>query len=208
LLVLVALNRRGVMRTSAYVAAGVALWLAVLQSGVHATLAGVLIGLAVPLRAGEHGHSPLRAAEQGLRPWVALGIVPLFALFNAGVPLLGTAPGALSQVIVLGVALALIVGKPAGILGAGWRSVRLGVADLPHGTRWSHLAGAALLAGVGFTMSLFFAGLAFGTSDALALSAKSGVLAGSLVSAALGIAFLQLVAARAPAREEHEEQAL
>ncbi len=207
LFVLAGLNRFGVTRTSAYVAAGITLWLAVLESGVHATLAGFLIGLAVPLRTDERRPSPLRAAEQGLRPWVTLGIVPLFAFFNAGVRLLDMPPGELSAAIALGVALALILGKPAGILGASWLSVRLGLAQIPHGTRWSQLAGASILAGIGFTMSLFFAGLAFGTSDALALSAKMGILAGSVVSAALGIAFLAVSAAGRVELYEHENEA-
>ncbi len=193
LMVLAALNRLGVTRASAYVAAGIVLWLAVLQSGVHATLAGVLIGLAIPLRADGRQPSPLRAAERALHPWVALGIVPLFAFFNAGVQLPGAASGAFAAAVALGAALALVIGKPVGILGAGWLSVRLGLAQLPHGVRWPHLAGASLLAGIGFTMSLFFAGLAFGTRDALALSAKIGILSGSVISAALGIVFLAFV---------------
>ena len=208
LLVLAGLNRFGVTRTSAYVAAGIALWLAVLESGVHATLAGFLIGLAVPLRTDGRRPSPLRAAEQGLRPWVALGIVPLFAFFNSGMRLLDMPPGGLSATIALGAALALILGKPTGILGASWISVRLGLARLPQGARWSHLAGASMLAGIGFTMSLFFAGLAFGTSDALALSAKIGILAGSVVSAALGIAFLAAAAAGRTQPHEHEYETI
>jgi len=190
---LATLNRFGVTRASAYVAAGIVLWLAVLESGVHATLAGVLIGIAIPLRSEPRRSSPLRTAERALRPWVALGIVPLFAFFNAGVQLPGAASGALAAAVALGTALALVVGKPAGILSAGWLSVRLGLAQLPHGVRWPHLAGASLLAGIGFTMSLFFAGLAFGTRDALALSAKIGILSGSVIAAALGIAFLAFV---------------
>jgi len=205
LFVLVWLNRSGVTRGSAYVAAGVVLWLAVLESGVHATLAGVLIGLAVPLRVDARRPSPLRAAEQGLGPWVALAVVPLFAFFNAGVQL-SVPSGGLSAAVVFGPALALLVGKPAGILGASWAAIRLGVARLPRGAGWAHTAGAAILAGIGFTMSLFFAGLAFGTLDALALSAKIGVLAGSLMSAALGIALLAVVGRRTERRAEHEEQ--
>lgn len=191
LLMLAALNRRGVTRTSAYVAVGVVLWLAVLESGVHATVAGFLIGLAVPLRTNARRPSPLRAAEQGLRPWVALGIVPLFAFFNSGIGLTDMAAGQLSMVVTLGTTLALVVGKPAGILGVGWISVRLGIAQLPLGARWPQLAGASMLAGIGFTMSLFFAGVAFGANDALALSAKVGILVGSVASAAIGIAYLQ-----------------
>lgn len=208
LLVLLALNLRGVTRASAYVVAGFALWLAVLESGVHATLAGVLIGFAIPLRVGAREASLLRSAEQGLRGWVALGIVPLFAFFNAGVQLSGEPAGGLSSAVLLGTGLALVAGKPAGILAAGWAAVRLGLARLPQGAGWTHFACASMLAGIGFTMSLFFAGLAFGTRDALALSAKLGILAGSAVSAALGIAFLALVASRRAERVAHEEHAL
>lgn len=204
LLVLAALNRWGVTRTSAYVAAGIALWLAVLESGVHATVAGFLIGLAVPLRTDGRRPSPLRAAEQGLRPWVALGILPLFAFFNSGIGLTDMAAGQLSMAVAMGTALALFVGKPVGILGVGWISVRLGIAKLAHGARWPQLAGASMLAGIGFTMSLFFAGVAFGTSDALALSAKVGILAGSAASAGFGIAFLAAIEARRKKPGEHD----
>lgn len=207
LLVLAALNRRGVTRTSAYVGAGIALWLAVLESGVHATLTGFLIGLAIPLRTNGQRPSPLRAAERGLRPWVALGIVPLFALFNSGVGLTDMAAGQWSMVVASGTALALFVGKPVGILGVSWVSVRLGVAQLPHDARWPQLAGASMLAGIGFTMSLFFAGVAFGTNDALALSAKVGVLIGSAASAAIGLAFLAALAARRTEPRDHEGRA-
>jgi Na+:H+ antiporter, NhaA family len=207
LIVLAALNRTGVTRTSAYVAAGLALWLAVLESGVHATVAGFLIGLAIPLRTAGNKPSPLRAAERGLRPWVALGIVPVFAFFNSGVDLTDLAAGQLSGAIALGTALALFVGKPAGILGVGWASVRLGLAHPPHGAHWSQLAGASMLAGIGFTMSLFFAGVAFGTNEALALSAKVGILTGSLAAAAFGIAYLAATAARPAKSGEREGRA-
>ncbi len=198
LLLLVALNRWGVTRTSAYVAVGLVLWAAVLESGIHATVAGFLIGLTIPLRTAGQRPSPLRAAEKGLRPWVALGIVPLFAFFNSGIGLSDVVGGNLSTAVVLGTALALFVGKPLGIVGLGWMSVRLGIAKMPQGARWPQLAGASMLAGIGFTMSLFFAGVAFGTSEALALSAKLGVLAGSAASAAMGIGFLLLSSARHP----------
>lgn len=193
-LALAAVNRLGVTRTSAYVVLGFGLWIAVLESGVHATLAGVLIGLAVPLRARGPQESPLAAAERGLRPWVALGVVPLFAFFNSGLRLPALGAQELSYAVALGAAAGLFLGKQAGILGAGWLAVRLGIARLPAGAGWMHIYGAALFAGIGFTMSLFFAGVAFGTQDIFALSAKVGVLAGSLASAVLGAAFLALAA--------------
>lgn len=190
LLALVTINRLGVTRTSAYVVTGLALWVAVLESGVHATVAGFLIGLALPLRTDGRGPSPLRVAEHGLRPWVVLGIVPLFAFFNSGVELTDMATGQISTAVALGTALALVAGKPVGVLAFAWVSVRLGLARLPDGARWPHLAGASILAGIGFTMSLFFAGVAFGASAGLVLSAKVGVLAGSIASATFGLAFL------------------
>lgn len=195
----VALNRLGVMRTSAFVLIGVGVWIAVLESGVHATLAGVLIGLAVPMHAKGRGESPLRAAEQGLRPWVALGVVPLFAFFNSGLRLPLLESGELSAVVALGAAAGLVIGKQAGILGAAWIAVRLGLARLPAGAGWMHVYGAALMAGIGFTMSLFFAGVAFSGEPALSLSARVGVLAGSLASALLGAAFIVIAARRRPA---------
>lgn len=196
LLVLILLNRTGVTRTSAYVVAGLALWFALLQSGVHATVAGFLIGLTVPLRTTGRRRSPLRAAEQGLRPWVALGIVPVFAFFNSGVGLFDMTAGKLSTEVILGTALALFVGKPIGILGFGWLSVRLGLAQLPLQARWSQLIGASMLAGIGFTMSLFFAGVAFSSYGTLAISAKLGILVGSVASAIFGIVFLAVITGR------------
>jgi NhaA family Na+:H+ antiporter len=207
LLVLAALNRFKVLRASAYVAAGLALWLAVLESGVHATLAGFLIGLAIPLRTDGQKPSPLRAAEKGLRPWVALGIVPVFAFFNSGITLFDSAGEPLLSTVVIGTTLALLIGKPVGVLAIGLLSVRLKIAHLPQGARWSQIAGASMLAGIGFTMSLFFAGVAFGTNDALALSAKIGTLAGSLASAVMGLAFLVLATWRDPEHREHQEPA-
>lgn len=123
---------------------------------------------------------------------VALGIVPLFAFFNAGVRFIGLPSGELSAAIALGVALALAVGKPVGILAVGWISERLGLAQLPHGAHWPHLAGASFLTGIGFTMSLFFAGLAFGTSDALGLAiallgVQTAALSGRRRGFALGL---------------------
>lgn len=190
-----ALNRFGVERTSAYVLVGAGIWIAVLESGVHATLAGVLIGLAVPLHAKRRRESPLRAAERGLRPWVALGVVPLFAFFNSGLRLPLLDAGELSTAVVLGAAAGLVIGKQAGILGAAWAAVRLGLARLPSDAGWMDVYGAALMAGIGFTMSLFFTGVAFAGDSGLALSARVGVLAGSLASALLGAAFI-LAAAR------------
>lgn len=192
LLGLILMNRLGVTRISAYVLAGVALWAAVLASGVHATLAGFLIGLTIPLRGKRPQDAPLISAEKGLRPWVALCVVPVFAFFNSGVHLTAQSMGVISVSVVWGAALALVLGKPLGILCAGWVAVRSGIAKLPTNASWGHIGGAATLAGIGFTMSLFFTGLAFGTRDALALSATVGVLTGSIISAILGLGLIAL----------------
>ncbi|NDP48848.1 MAG: Na+/H+ antiporter NhaA [Sulfuriferula multivorans] len=189
---LIGLNVYKVTRTAAYVVVGVFLWIAVLKSGVHATLAGVAIGLAIPMKLTQDGRSfsPLRETEHQLYPWVALGVVPVFAFFNSGIVLSVSTVNALVSPTSLGIVLGLLVGKQVGIFGAVWLAVQLGVAKLPEGTNWWHLYGVALLAGIGFTMSLFIAGLAF--SDSVAFrSARLSVVVGSLLSAAGGVAVLR-----------------
>jgi len=188
---LVALNVFKVTRTGAYVVVGVFLWVAVLKSGVHATLAGVAIGLAIPMRARQGGRSfsPLKDAEQALQPWVALGVVPIFAFFNSGIVLTLASAATLASPTSLGILLGLFVGKPLGIFGFTWLSVRLGVARLPESVSWGQLAGVAMVAGIGFTMSLFIAGLAFPDPEAFR-SARLSVIAGSLLSAVAGVVVL------------------
>ncbi|MCO6411230.1 MAG: Na+/H+ antiporter NhaA [Thiogranum sp.] len=188
---LIGLNVFNVTRTVAYVAVGVFLWIAVLKSGVHATLAGVAIGLAIPVRVTQVGRSfsPLRDAEQALYPWVALGVVPAFAFFNAGIVLSWSSATALGSPISLGIVLGLFAGKPLGIFGVTWLAVRFGMAQLPEAARWRQLAGVALVAGIGFTMSLFIAGLAF-PDPAAFRNARLSVIAGSVLSAAAGVAVL------------------
>ncbi|WP_341582227.1 Na+/H+ antiporter NhaA [Marinobacter metalliresistant] len=188
---LVALNVFKVTRTAAYVVVGVFLWVTVLKSGVNATLAGVAIGLAIPMRATQGGRSfsPLRDTEQALNPWVALGVVPVFAFFNSGIVLSLASAATLGSPTSLGIALGLFAGKPLGILGFTWLAVRLGVARLPEAVSWRQLAGVALVAGIGFTMSLFIAGLAFPDPEAFR-NARLSVIAGSLLSAAVGVVVL------------------
>lgn len=188
---LVGLNVFKVTRTAAYVVVGVFLWVAVLKSGVHATLAGVAIGLAIPMRAAQDGRSfsPLRDAEYALYPWVALGVVPVFAFFNSGIVLSLSSAGTLLSATSLGIALGLLAGKPLGIFGATWIAVRLGIAKLPESVSWRDLCGVAAVAGIGFTMSLFIAGLAFPDPEAFR-SARLSVIAGSLLSTAAGVAVL------------------
>lgn len=196
---LVILNARCIVRPGGYVALGLLLWISVLKSGVEAALAGVLIALAVPLHArGCACTSPLRETERRLHPWVTLGVVPAFAFFNAGVPLAGGSLGALLSPVSVGVVLGLFAGKQIGVLGAAWLASRLGLGDLPAATTWRHLYGAALLAGIGFTMSLFVASLAFADPQVIA-SAKLAILLGSALSAAMGLSVLN-AAFRRPAK--------
>jgi Na+:H+ antiporter, NhaA family len=180
------LNRAGVTRLAPYVLVGLALWVCVLKSGVHATLAGAALGLAIPLRAtDEDGHSPLRHLEHALHPWVAFGILPLFAFANAGVTLGGLSVERVFGPIPLGILLGLFVGKQVGIFGAVYALVRLRLAPMPDGATWPLIYGVALLCGIGFTMSLFIGTLAY-DSAAQSADVRLGVIAGSLLSAALG----------------------
>lgn len=188
---LIALNVFNVTRTAAYVVAGVFLWIAVLKSGVHATLAGVAIGLAIPMRVTQNGrrHSPLREVEHQLYPWVALGVVPVFAFFNSGITLSSSTVNTLVSPGSLGIVLGLFAGKQLGIFGATWLAVRFGVAMLPEGASWRQLYGVSMVAGIGFTMSLFIAGLAFSDPEVFR-SARLSVVIGSLLSAVGGVAVL------------------
>ena len=189
--VLIILNRMGVSRWLPYVVVAVALWFAVLHSGIHATIAGVVAALTIPLRLGRDGDSPLLRMEHALVPWNAYLIVPLFGFANAGVSLAGNA-GALLSGLPLGVAAGLFIGKQAGVFGAIWAAERLGLASRPAGATWGQLWGTALLCGIGFTMSLFIGALAFPASPTLVDEAKLGVMIGSLASALAGFAVLRL----------------
>ena len=188
--VLVICNRAGVRHPAIYAALGVVLWLAVLKSGVHATIAGVLLAATVPARPilGED-KSPLLRMEQGLHGVVAFGIMPLFAFANAGVRLSGDAFSDLAWPIVLGVVVGLVVGKMLGIFGGAWVAVKTGIAALPNQVAWTGIFGVSWLGGIGFTMSLFVATLAF-PPGALLYSAKLGILAGSLIAGVVGASVL------------------
>lgn len=183
--VLAAMNALRVMRASAYVLVGIVLWLCVLKSGVHATLAGVVTALFVPLHGRDGEEGPLHGLFADLQWPVAFAIVPLFAFANAGVPLTGLSFGKLAENVTAGIALGLIAGKPVGVIGAVWLATATRLARLPDGISWRHVAGAGFLAGIGFTMSLFIGTLAF--DDAARLDqVRLGVLLGSLVSALIG----------------------
>jgi len=230
LVVLIAANRLGARRPVVYAVLGLALWLAVFESGVHATVAGVLLALTIPAntridprafldrsratlvafdRAGsdeetgasiltngerqealaeledvvEGAGAPLHRMEHVLHPWVAFAIMPLFALANAGVRIEGDLGAALGNRVTLGVMLGLVLGKQLGVTMAAWMAVRSGVTDLPEGVGWHHIYGAGWLAGIGFTMSLFVADLAFAGDDGeLLTAAKLGILVASLIA--------------------------
>ena len=194
--VLLALNARGVTRLAPYLLTGLFIWVCVLKSGVHATLAGVVVAIAIPLgRAGEGEPSLLEQLEERLHPWVAFGILPLFAFANAGVSLAGMSLGRLVEPVPLGIALGLFLGKPIGILAATGIAVISRLAPRPEGASWAQLAGIGMLGGIGFTMSLFIGMLAF-AEPVHAAQLRLGVLAGSLFSAVAGYLVLRLSAAR------------
>ncbi len=195
LVALFVLNRVGVTRIGPYMLLGVALWLFVLQSGVHATLAGVAIAFAVPIGEDESGRSPLRALESALHPWVAFLVMPAFAFANAGVSFAGITPAELFAGVPLGIALGLFLGKQIGAFGAAWLAIRAGWARMPEGADWGLLYGTSMLAGIGFTMSLFIGTLAFEPA-AYAAPVRLGVLTGSLLSGIAGYAVLRLVCSR------------
>jgi Na+:H+ antiporter, NhaA family len=187
-----AMNRAGVRHPGWYFAAFVVLWYFELLSGVHATVAGVLAALAVPIKvtpgAPDDAESTLHRIEHALHPWVAFGIVPLFGFANAGVALAGA--GSPLATLPLAIALGLVLGKQAGIFGSVWLAVRLGIAHKPARASWTQVYGVALLCGIGFTMSLFIGGLAF-PAQPEADAVKIGVLLGSLVSAVSGMMVLR-----------------
>jgi NhaA family Na+:H+ antiporter len=197
IVVLFTLNRFGVQRIAAYMLVGAALWLCVLKSGVHATLAGVIAALFLPATGagGDREHSPLRKLEHSLHPWVAFGILPVFAFSNAGIGLSGMSLGDLMQPIPLGIMLGLFVGKQVGVFSFAWASVKLGLARLPTGVEFRHVYGASIICGIGFTMSLFIGMLAFENvaSEEIVAAEKLGILMGSLISASVGAAVLHLV---------------
>jgi NhaA family Na+:H+ antiporter len=186
------MSRFGVVRLWPYLIGFALLWLLVLMSGVHATIAGVVTAMLVPIRAGNHHGSPLHRLEHALNPWVAYAIVPLFGFANAGVSLSGSSLAVLAEPLVLGIALALFFGKQIGIFGSIRLAVGLGVARAPGGASWAQIYGVSLLAGIGFTMSLFIGGLAFPGEGVMMDEVKIGVLAGSILSAVMGYCVLRL----------------
>jgi NhaA family Na+:H+ antiporter len=201
---MMAMNIFGVRRLSPYMAGFALLWIAMLASGIHATISGVLAALTIPLGRGEH-YSPLEKLEHKIHPWVMFGVMPLFGFASAGVHV-GLAADLL-QPLPLAVAAGLFIGKQLGVFGAIWLADRFGVAPRPPYTRWLELYGASLLCGIGFTMSLFIGVLAFPGSEEAVEAAKLGTLAGSFLSAIAGYAVLRFTMPVAQ-RPEDRRQAL
>jgi NhaA family Na+:H+ antiporter len=198
---LAVLNRLNVQSITAYMLIGLLMWVFVLKSGVHATLAGVVLAFAIPIGGSRGGgeHSPLEHLEHKLHPWVAYGVIPIFAFANAGVSLAGLSLDTFLQPLPLGIALGLFLGKQLGIFGAAWLTVRAGWARLPEGVSWGQIYGVACVAGIGFTMSLFIGTLAFADLTSAA-GVRIGVLSGSLLSALIGYSVLRLAATPAAGR--------
>ena len=185
--VLYLLNRRGTMEKVPYLLVGAVMWTAVLKSGVHATLAGMILAFFIPIRDSEKEASPLHELEHDLHTAVAFAILPIFAFVNAGISLSGISWEYLLHPVPLGIAAGLFIGKQTGVLAFSWLAVHAGFARLPTGLNWLHIYGLALLCGVGFTMSLFIGSLAFEeTGVNLLFDERLGIIAGSLLSAAGG----------------------
>ncbi len=200
LVALVAFNRLGVVRLAPYLLIGAVLWVCVLKSGVHATLAGVALAFCIPLRNAQdpaREASPLLVLEHSLHPWVAYTILPLFAFANAGVPLAGLTLESFTHPVAMGIAAGLVVGKTLGVFGMTWLAVACGMARLPANANWGQVLGVSILCGIGFTMSLFVGSLAFeaGVSPFAGVD-RMGILTGSILAAVLGYAVMALASRR------------
>jgi NhaA family Na+:H+ antiporter len=208
LLLLIVLNLTGWERLWTYLGLGLLLWYFLLQSGVHATLAGVALACAIPLRRTpgrpEAAESALSRLEHALHPWVAFAVVPVFGFANAGVSFSGLSSSALFGPVPLGIAAGLFLGKQLGVFTFAWAAIRANLADLPANATWAQVYGVAVLCGIGFTMSLFIGLLAFPTSPELQDATKVGVLAGSFASAAIGAALLS-ISQPEPVRQQEVE---
>ncbi len=203
--ILFVLNRRGVLSITPYIVVGVVIWVAVLKSGVHATLAGVLIALFIPLKvpSGED-QSPLEQLEHDLHPTVAFVILPLFAFMNTGVSLQGLSFSSIFAPVPLGITLGLFLGNQIGVFGMSWFAVKSGLARLPSGVNWVNIYGVSLLCGIGFTMSLFISSLAFEQGGAeIAVDDRLGILLGSVLSAIAGYTVLHFSLTENSGRNTH-----
>ena len=193
IIALIAMNRLGVVKLAPYLLVGLVLWVCVLKSGVHATLAGVVLAFCIPLRTRNEEASPAQTLEHSLHPWVAYAILPLFAFANAGVPLTGVTLDNFIHPVPLGIALGLLVGKTVGVFGLTWLAIKCKLATLPTGAGWGQVFGVAILCGIGFTMSLFVGSLAYvpGVSE-FAGEDRMGILTGSILSAFIGYAVMAM----------------
>ncbi len=193
LVVLIGMNVFGVINKTAYILVGLALWLSVMQSGVHATLAGIALAFTVPMRVNhqdKQSYSLLKEFEHGLHAWVAFLILPVFAFVNAGVNVQNISLAQMTMGVPMGIALGLFVGKQLGVFGFSFLAIKSGMASLPEGSRWGQLYGVSVLTGIGFTMSLFITSLAFESDALFQFTDKLAVLIGSFVSAVIGCLIL------------------
>jgi Na+:H+ antiporter, NhaA family len=198
--ILMAMNLLGMVRLWAYIVLGVILWILVFKSGVHATIAGVLLALTIPMKVGKgEENSPLLALEHAIQPWVGFLIVPIFGFANAGVSFSGVSLSNLADPVPLGVAAGLFVGKQLGVFSFAWLAIKMRLAERPAGASWTQMYGISVLCGIGFTMSLFIGLLAYANSPLLQDETKLGVLLGSLLSALFG-AFLLVLSSKRPAK--------
>lgn len=184
------LNHCGVIRIAPYIILGFILWISVLQSGIHPTLAGVVTALFIPVRIKDERRSPCQRLEHDLHPWVAFFILPIFGFANAGVPFDGLGFYSFLDPITLGIILGLVIGKQVGIFGTVWLSVKSRLCPMPGNTNWCQIYAMSVLCGIGFTMSLFIGGLSFGGGESQA-EVRLGVLTGSLISAIAGYILLR-----------------
>ncbi|MBA1243821.1 Na+/H+ antiporter NhaA [Pseudomonas japonica] len=200
LLALFGLNRANVRHLAPYLLIGIVLWVCVLKSGVHATLAGVALAMFIPLRGEkENAEPPLLRLEHALHPWVAYAILPLFAFANAGIPLAGMTLESFTHPVPLGITLGLLAGKTIGVFGLTWLAVKLRLAALPAGANWGQLLGVAVLCGIGFTMSIFVGSLAFDASTSVyAGQDRMGILTGSFLAAVGGYLIMALTSKKSP----------
>ena len=195
LAVLIIFNKLGVSRKSVYVVVGIILWVSVLKSGIHATLAGVLLAFTIPLNAKDTKgklFSPIKQMEHDLHPWVAFIILPLFAFVNAGVDITQISLIQMSEPIPLGIMLGLFLGKQIGVFGFSWVAIKLKFASLPKGSNWIKLYGVAVLTGIGFTMSLFIGSLAFENNHSFQYTDKLAILLGSFVAGIVGYLVIRM----------------
>jgi len=198
ILALIAMNRLGVTKLAPYLLVGLVLWVCVLKSGVHATLAGVVLAFCIPLKSTGQTASALQTLEHALHPWVAYAILPLFAFANAGVSLTGVSLDSFTHHVPMGIAAGLLLGKMLGVFGLTWLAIKTGMATLPAGANWGQVLGVSILCGIGFTMSLFVGSLAFvpGQSEFAGVD-RMGILTGSILAALIGYAITALSSRKA-----------